>query len=767
MNKYFDGMRDGTTNIAIRLTVRLAACFFVGIAIFAAHSVSALTIVEQTKMTLAPGESKRVFLSITNQNAYTWYGGSGKTSLYLYGSSSPFRHSSWLASDLPVTISQPSVKPGQIATASFMVQAPAKSGLYVQRFLLGTGSQWHEKTVVQITFDVRGTTATAQSSPSASASVAPVAGSGAQVVDQGGQEWQADPDAHIVVTVRIKNTGSTVWKRDGIGAVGLYIGSDKSPFRDTAWKNDKWVSVLTEASVSPGQTGTVAFELRAPSVPGKYQEPFELRAGESNSIAGSRFVLPITVRTPDSYVLKPGGIENGPSLISGLYAAAMLLKPRGPFAVTGNATVSLQYGIKNTGSATWNRQAIRLVEIVPNLGTRLSSVQHETWLSSTQAKEALSATEPGRLGIYDFKIKAPAKSGTYTVRFALQADGNDVQGGEFDIPITVTADGYIAPEPTVPVVTTQPPVSTYVPPVDNSNLPNEPIIRVGLYATDDDTLMVKGVRTGFVLQQNGSATVVGNTVCSFEQGETATVVFDRTNRVYRASGQRCQTQSTQHYVAVATDGISPLEVTDISRPVSWLPGANDNKFRGKLELRYTPKTDLVWVINELPIEYYLKGIAETSDVSPMEFQKTLLVAARTYAMYHVERGTKHADEYYIVDAKYDQVYRGYGQEARSPSIVAAVEQTKGIVVSYNGKIAITPYFSRSDGRTRTWSEVWGGTVEWCIGVPVPQDIGKTLWGHGVGMSASGALTMAAKEGKTYDQILKYFYTGIELRKWYK
>jgi stage II sporulation protein D len=53
-----------------------------------------------------------------------------------------------------------------------------------------------------------------------------------------------------------------------------------------------------------------------------------------------------------------------------------------------------------------------------------------------------------------------------------------------------------------------------------------------------------------------------------------------------------------------------------------------------------------------------------------------------------------------------------------------------------------------------------------VSVPVPWDQGKTLWGHGVGMSATGALGMAA-DGYTYDKILKYFYTGIELRKAYK
>jgi peptidoglycan hydrolase-like amidase len=264
------------------------------------------------------------------------------------------------------------------------------------------------------------------------------------------------------------------------------------------------------------------------------------------------------------------------------------------------------------------------------------------------------------------------------------------------------------------------------------------------------------------------ATLNGITVCTFSVGQEAVVVYQRAAAKYVLSGPGCSSESAGFYVLAASDNISPLEITDYSRPVSWLPGANDNKFRAKLELRYSPATQTVWVINELPIEYYLRGIAETSNVSPLEYQKALLTAARTYAMYHVNRGTKHADEYYHVDAHLDQVYRGFGQEDRSPNIVSGVTNTRGQVVTYDGKLAITPYFSRSDGRTRDWTEVWGGSgYPWLKAVDVPWDAGQTLWGHGVGLSARGALYMASKDNATYDQILKHFYTGIELRQIYK
>ncbi len=555
------------------------------------------------------------------------------------------------------------------------------------------------------------------------------------------------------IFVSIKNQTQQKWI-GGNGKVSLYLYGSKSVLA-YSWKKADLPANIDQTSVAPSKLATASFYVKAPTKAGSYVERFLLGDG---STWQKNTVIEISFDVQKEVAVRPSTTPTNPPPTqptaqvepTSTYLAKLLLKPSGSFTVPGNETLSVNFGLKNIGSSSWKNQTIVLKEVVPNLGLKLASVQHDSWVSGSQVLSLATPVQPGTLGLYGFKIKAPAKSGSYTLRFAVEADGQELEGGEIDIPVTVTADGYIEPEPT--------PTPT---PSDISNLPDEPIIRVGLYATTDDRSVFRGLITGMNLTQNGS------TVCQMSVGQEVTVRYDRTNSVYVASGSGCQTQSSNYYVAVADDGVSPLEVTDLSRPVSWLPGANDNKFRGKLELRYTPKTDKVWLINELPIETYLKGIAETSNVSPMEFQKTLLTAARTYAMYHVTRATKHADEYFIVDAKYDQVYKGYGQEARSPNIVAAVDATRGLVVTYQDKIAITPYFSRSDGRTRSWSEVWYGTVEWCIGKPVPQDEGKTLWGHGVGMSASGALAMAAHEGKMYDEILKYFYTGIELKRFYK
>jgi stage II sporulation protein D len=148
----------------------------------------------------------------------------------------------------------------------------------------------------------------------------------------------------------------------------------------------------------------------------------------------------------------------------------------------------------------------------------------------------------------------------------------------------------------------------------------------------------------------------------------------------------------------------------------------------------------------------------------MEFQKALSVAARSYGNWHLEHPGKY--DHFTVGALNDQVYKGYGAELRYPNFKAAAQATRGQVVTHNGENVITPYFSWSDGRTRAWTEVWGGaTKPWLVSVATPYDNGKSLYGHGVGMSAWDAIGRA-NAGETYDGILRYYYQGTGLKSAY-
>lgn len=742
--------------------------------------------------TLQAGTDKEITLKFKNIGTSAWIAGPYNVAVYVYGNSSIFGHTSWLKDDMPTIITPARVLPGQTASATFTVHAPTTNGVYTQRFLLSSGpNAWVKGSVKTVTFTVTGGSASATTSVNKISVTAPTVPSSSPIpianpndwkavlIDKGGIEWQLDPGGHTIVTLAFQNKGTQTWVKEGSYPIWLITeNARKSLFKDFSWKNDSQTAILSEAKVPPGGTGHFTLELRAPNTPGSYTEKFQLAVGGTKQIVGSAFSLPIRISAPAEYIAK--GITNGvddaltvstPSssnvaTSNGFYKTMLLLKSASAITLSGNGRLALTYGFKNIGQADWSKLSLRIAGVMPALSGKLSSVQDESWYSSIEPVVTTKPTKAGEIGFIGFTIKAPTKMGKYVASFQLYADDQQVDDGRLDIPITVTADGYFEPEVTTPApataVSPSAPSGTLLPLTgDMASLPSEPMIRVGLFPTTDDQMVLRSNSGGFSLKQNGV------NVCQFTVGEILTVRYDRANKVSRATGPRCTSQSTGVYVAVSDDGISPLELTDFSRPVSWLPGANDNKFRGKLELRYTPATDLVWIINELPIEYYLKGSGETSNSSPLEYQKALLTAARTYAMYHVNRGTKHANENYMVDAKYDQVYRGYGAEIRNPIVVQGIDATHGQIVTYDGKLAITPYYSRSDGRTRGWTEVWGGSgYPWLVSVQVPWDNGRVLWGHGVGMSATGAIGMA-NDGKNYQEILKWFYTGTELRAAYK
>jgi peptidoglycan hydrolase-like amidase len=753
-------------------------------------------------------ETKTITLVFKNIGSETWIGGVHQTAVYVFGSSSVFGSPTWVKDDEPAAINQKTVKPGESATATFIVKAPAAGGTYTQKFLLSYATdKWIKGSTKIVNFVVSGGTPAATpvitSVPAKTPPVTPVvsptppsstpsttipttADTGewkALLTDRGGLEWQVDPLGQATVAIAFQNTGTATWTKDGKNYVSLYTGTDsrKSVFKDTTWKSDTQVTVLQEASVKPGGTGHFTFYLRAPSSSGSYKESFQLAAEGKAWITGGAVTIPVrvTASTPMLTDNMSNGVDT--SIVeappaAGTYQATMLLSSVKSVTLLGNGRQALTFGFKNIGAKVWNSLTLRLTGVTPALGIRLASVRDDSWLDASNAANTVKDTAPGEIGFIGFTLKAPAKHGSYNARFTLYANNQPVDGGIIDIPITVTADGYIEPEPTKPTpVVTTPKTTTPSTPTQNapiltvqpvggdaSTLPPEPIIRVGLFKVTDNQMMVTSVSGNFHMQD-----AAGSTICRFVSGQVVTVSYDRSAAVSKASGPNCATQTSGYYVVVADDGISPLQLTDFSRPVSWLPGANDNTFRAKLELRYAKATDSVWIINELPIEWYLKGIGETSNSSPQQYQRALLTAARTYAMYHVQRGTKHAAENFTVDATYDQVYRGFGAEARDPNVVSAVDATRGQIVTYQGKLALTPYYSRSDGRTRSWTEVWGGgPYPWLVSVAVPWDNGKTLWGHGVGLSATGALGAAA-DGWTYDHILSYFYQGSVLGQVYK
>ena len=161
-----------------------------------------------------------------------------------------------------------------------------------------------------------------------------------------------------------------------------------------------------------------------------------------------------------------------------------------------------------------------------------------------------------------------------------------------------------------------------------------------------------------------------------------------------------------------------LDIVVVQKPSSiWgeqFLSVNKRRYRGGLTLHRTTDKSGITVVNTLPIEQYLYGVIK-NEISPdwqMEAVKAQAVAARTYAL---TNNTKHQLDGFDVCATTDcQVYGGRDSEA--PRAIEAVDTTRGLVLTYKGKLINAYFHSSSGGYTENSENVWSSAQPYLRGV---------------------------------------------------
>lgn len=112
----------------------------------------------------------------------------------------------------------------------------------------------------------------------------------------------------------------------------------------------------------------------------------------------------------------------------------------------------------------------------------------------------------------------------------------------------------------------------------------------------------------------------------------------------------------------------------------------------------------LYIVNEIPLEDYVKGVvaAEVGSSWDIEALKAQAVVARTYALYQKLNNGKMP--YHLTSSVLHQVYKG---GSIPENIVRAVNETKGEVLTYEGKPIAAYYHSTSGGMTEDPVEVFG------------------------------------------------------------
>lgn len=257
-------------------------------------------------------------------------------------------------------------------------------------------------------------------------------------------------------------------------------------------------------------------------------------------------------------------------------------------------------------------------------------------------------------------------------------------------------------------------------------------IKIGLQTAVGSTSVGTSVK-GTIIDAN-----TNKTVCNLEAMKGYEIKPYRSLMVINYKG---------NYYKINSDNIviKPTSAGFVSAKGKW--------YRGIIMIQN--KNGKLTVINNVPLEEYIKGVvpAEMPSGWAYEAHKAQAIAARSYALANL--GKRASLGYDLKDTPEDQAYNGASAETASTN--SAVDETKGIVLTYNTKVISAYYSASAGGQTNVNS--WGSTVPYLRSVPSFDDNVKKN-GHGVGMSQHGANNLA-KQGYNAYQILQYFYNDVK------
>ncbi|MCQ2736491.1 MAG: SpoIID/LytB domain-containing protein [bacterium] len=132
---------------------------------------------------------------------------------------------------------------------------------------------------------------------------------------------------------------------------------------------------------------------------------------------------------------------------------------------------------------------------------------------------------------------------------------------------------------------------------------------------------------------------------------------------------------------------------------------NGKPYRGDIFVLKNQSGKSIWAINKLSVENYLYGVvgSEMPSSWALEALKAQSVAARTYAASRKKAPKNEAFD--VFSTVMDQVYTGVSGE--SPSVVEAVTETAGEILTHGGEPITAFFYSSCGGRTSNNVNVFG------------------------------------------------------------
>jgi hypothetical protein len=543
-------------------------------------------------------------------------------------------------------------------------------------------------------------------------------------------------DDTIEVTVKLQNTGSMQWNQDGDFEVQL------RRLGNSDLTSESVLATLNESTVRSGGTGTFTFNITGEGQ-GTEALIYRLYAPDQfmfSAHSGSLYVKISDTTSSSSSTSNSTSSTNA----SGSTLNTELILDHADLSFESNESRRIWVQIENTTDENWNF----------NEDTNLV-IQADQNITIGDVFSVPPIVIPGAKTKLYFDVTAPEELGLVTLDLRLQKDGQNLSTEAMQIQLQVgTAIVHTNEHYEMPIrvlLTPDQSLDTTVLSADES---------FSLYS-DETLLKTFSANSRVSITEQLGSFKIASGIYTWNGDGPITLIPDEGGVV------------TVHTMTqLAYDGVT-----------------NDNQFLGSIELQHVPIYKYAsgmpnWngnlelaLINELSLEDYMRGVAEESNSEPQEKIKAVLLAAQNYALFYMGEdaidGASWPDNkkfpgmpYHLSDdPAVSQKYLGYSFQMRAPQVMQAYEQIKNLAITHDDEIVKTPYFSQSDGvATKSAQSVWGWThTPYLVSVDdsICTDSDGTFKGHGVGMSGCGAHAMA-DEGATFEEILKNYYTGVDI-----
>lgn len=220
-----------------------------------------------------------------------------------------------------------------------------------------------------------------------------------------------------------------------------------------------------------------------------------------------------------------------------------------------------------------------------------------------------------------------------------------------------------------------------------------------------------------------------------------------------SKGAKSSIGSTRDRVYIAPVSGDPTEVPTLKRI-----DQTSRIYYGSFEVFI--KDGSMRLINDVDIEQYLRFVVPSEMVPSggVEGYKVQAVAARTYVLSDMLSGRFAKSGFHVDDTQLSQAYNAQGSRTDSDT---AIFETKGKVLTYEGKVIDAKYYSTSCGVGAPFNEVWYNKKDYLKKNPEPYLTFKDYTGNGIKSLANEDAALNFFK----DWTVKAYDSGAQLFRW--